>query len=68
MLLVRDEDQPQIDEEDLHAISNQGLTLRIRAYNKVHSRGGHKTSMSHTAKVAYESFGVLSIAIWPYPI
>jgi hypothetical protein len=22
--------------------------------------------MSHTAKAAYESFGVLSIAVWPY--
>ena len=26
------------------------------------------TPMSHTVKVTYEFFGVLLIAVWPYPI
>ncbi len=53
--------------EDLHAVSNQGLTLRIRAYDQVHGRGGRTTPMSHAAKIAYESFGVLLIAVCHTP-
>ena len=55
-------------EEDLHAVSNSGLTLRIRVHDQVQGRGGHTSPMSHAAKVAYESFGVVSIAVWPYLI